>query len=384
MRNFVFTFFLFVVALPVLNAQNTAIYTDLGKAILANDVAKVEQLLKNGANPNEKQDDDSPIGLAIRNENFEICDLIINNSKFKVNAVYTQTETGTGPLIKTTKTAISDAIKSNNAKLVKSLLEKGADVNVVVTMKEISSSTGKVLLLHPETCPLTLACSQKYTPATLEILEMVEPHFTNFKTKYKIHNQYDHESEVISDCILSAQPEFYKSLINIINRGYSVNYSIPLHKSTLDIAKQQKLPEASITALKNYGNTTVLDLAVMAGNKPLIEWLFDNGVKYEKAGDKGATLFTKTKDIEVIKLLVKRGIDINVLQPVSEINILQINIAQMETKDFEELLKMGADPNHKDKFGNTVQASVAKTPFLPKNVKKNIKLIDKYQKKSKK
>lgn len=267
--------------------------------------------------------------------------------------------------------------------MVKTLLEKGADVNVVITNKDIAISSGKELL-RPESSPLISACRQFYSPASLEILEMVEPRFNNFKKKYKQHSQYYQESELIRECILVAAPEYYKSLINIINRGYNINYSIPLDKSAIEIAKQQNLPETSINNLKKYGNTTILDLAVMAGNRPLIEWLFDNGVKYDKSGDKGATLFSKTKDIEVIKVLVKRGLDINLLQPDSEFNILQLNIMLMESKDFEELLKMGADPNHKDKFGNPVQASVAKSPFLPKNIKKNLKLIDKYQKKSKK
>lgn len=350
-------------------------YTPLGVAVIDGNVAEVEKLLNSGVNPNEKQDGDATIGLAIRKGNMEIVRLIISSPKFKVDQWYQQTLLGDVSIIK--KTAIVDAIKEVQLETVKLLLSKGASVDIKIIWWAPTPG-GK--FYYPESSPLAEAFRNLPTPDAIEIASLVEAKVTMFNEKFAQNDGQNTFTYLIEDCISAGIPEHNATLERFIKRGFDINYTVPVKEETITMLKKMGAT-AQVEFTKKYGFKRVVDYAIMANNLDLVAWLLDNGAKLEKADDKGGMTFSLTTNIEMIKLLVERGVNINTTLPGSNISILQLNISSMDPRNFEQLLKMGANPNHKDAMGKSVVDHVSKGGFLPKSVKKNIKLVEKYQKK---
>lgn len=349
-------------------------FQDLGKAIYLQDVAKVKALIDSGIDPNQSQNGDAPIGIAIRRNNMEIFKMIVNHPKFEVNKRYEERQLGDALHI-FSKSAIADAVNVANLEMVQTLLDKGADVDAVIRHTTVSSGQ---TFKEAETSVFLNTLLNTWSKDNNKIAELVEAKVKKPKMKLNTNNEFEGSVDQIALCIKGAYPEYESVLISFIKRNFDVNFTIPVTDQSIKVLQSQGLTQ-QIDFLKKYGSRRLLDMAVESNRLKLSQWLIDNGAKIDKWGDKGGYLWNYASSIEMIKLLVKNGIDINTCSPGSNFNILQLNIKRLEPKDFEELIKMGADVHHKDAMGKSVRDHVPSAPLLPKNIKKNIKILEKYE-----
>ncbi len=354
----------------------------LEQAILSRDVKLVEQLLKEGADPNEMFKYDNAISLAIDKESKEIITALVNNDKFLINKRFKKYRiSGNGYILYDT-TPIHDLLQSSivDPELVKLFLSKGASVDVVTHVSDVFSTQ---TIPNGDEHPLLAALSREYSKESYEVANLVEQNVKNLKIKLK-HINFVSDELPLATIYFCASPKYNPIITRFLERSVDLNiiYQIDIKAAQAMIDKSAtptKLTSDQIKFMKLYGGERLIDAAVTKGNKELVKWFIDKGIKVPKGDDEGAVTMSHTNDIEMIKLLLSAGAKITATMPGSKFNILQMQIKQMEPEGFEELIKLGADPNHKDAMGLSVQEHISQSPFLPKNIKKNLKILAKYQ-----
>lgn len=314
-----------------------------------------------------------PICTAIHNGDKKAFDAIVGEAGFNVNKRYKEYLRGAALTI-VEKTAIVDAIDECNLDMVTTLLDKGASADVTVTTAITSSG---ITSYDPETAPFIKALGNEFNPDNNAIAGMVGAAVKKPLAKYKTNDGSGESADLIELCITMARPEYQQVLIDFVGRNFDVNYTIPVSAQTIKILKGQGLAQQAAYAQK-YGGKSLLDLAVIHNRLKLAQWLLEKGAKTDKAGDNGGYLWNYATTLDMVKLLVEHGVDINTCVPGSGYNILQLNIKRMGPKDFEELIKMGADVHHKDAMGKSVLDHAPSDPFVPKDIKKNRKILEKY------
>lgn len=347
-------------------------YQELGKAIDMQEAEKVKSLLDSGVDPNQSQNGDAPVGIAVRRGNIEIFNMIVNHPKFQVNKRYEERQTGDALHI-FSKTAVADAVEAENFEMVQALIDKGSDVDAVI--RHTIYSSGQTIKEAEHSVFMNALCAP-YSENNYKIAEQIETKVKKPKMKLNTNNEYEGLVDQIYYCIKGACHEYEPILISFIKRNFDVNFTIPVSEQTIKMLQSQGLTQ-QIDFTKKYGSHTLLDMAVENNHLELTQWLIDNGAKTDKGGDKGGYLWNYASSIEMIKLLVKNGVDINTCSPGGNFNILQLNIKRLEPKAFEELIKMGADVHHKDAMGLSVMDHAPKG-LVTKNIKKNIKILEKY------
>lgn len=338
-----------------------------------------KKLLNEGADLYQMQNGEPVVGLVIRRENQEIIDFMVNHSKFKVNNMYQTKHCGAGGCIFILQTAIYNAININNLDLVKTLLNKGATVDYKVVVYAIED--GVRVDMH-DRYPLADAFSITADEKSLEIARLIAEKVKNFKLVINIHDNDKNTIPLIAFLIQAIEDRTaYNPIFTdlFLRSGIDINYAIPFNPNFEASMKKMGLNQKQINYTKNYGFSRLIDEAIKKNNMELVQWFLDKGAKLEKTGDKCANALYSAPSVAMVKLLVKNGVDINATLPDSKFNILQRWIKEAAPKDFEELLKMGANPNHKDAMGLSVQEHVMQGGFLPKNIKQNLKLLGTYQ-----
>lgn len=356
----------------------------LVQAFNNHDYDQFKKILNSGADLYQMYKGESVIGMVIERENQEIIDFMVNHPKFKVNQIHQTKHCGAGGCIFMLQTAIYNAINCNNLDLVKTLLSKGATVDYKVVVYAIED--GVRVDMH-DAYPLADAFSITADDKGVEMARLIAEQVKNFKLVINIHDNDKNTIPLIAFLIQAIEDRVaYNPIFTdlFLRSGIDINYTIPFNPKLEASMKKMGLNQKQIDYTKNYGFSRLIDVAIRTNNLELVQWFLDKGAKLEKTGDKCANALYSTPSVAMVKLLVKNGVDINATLPDSKFNILQRWIKEADPKDFEELLKMGADPNHKDAMGLSVQEHVMKGAFVPKNIKNNIKLVEKYQAASKK
>lgn len=349
----------------------------LGDAIVAGDAAKVKQLLQTGIDPNQRQNGELPITLAIEANNKEIFDIIVSDARFKPNNVYTDINYGAGFSVQCRYTPLCNAVLSQNPYFVEKLLNKGASADHIITSSEVSSDN---TIKNPDYSILILSLTFPYSEDSYKIVDMIEKKCVRFNVQFKTNDQNDptSKSHFLKVALMSSMSEKYNPIIQRhLSRGYNMSYLEKPSKASLDLLRKTA-GQKQVDFANRYMFTNYLDYAIVANNPGMVQWLLDKGVRHYRSDDKGAMLLHKTNNLEIIKLLVKKGVDINAQLPGSKFNIFMMRYKDMKSKDFEQLLKMGADLNQKDAMGKTVFDYLQTGLFMPRDMKKNIKLMKKH------
>lgn len=350
----------------------------------SNDYDQFKKMLNSGVDLYQMDNGESVIGMLIERDNQEMIDFVVNHPQFKVNQTHQTKHCGAGGCFFKQQTAIYNAINKNNLDLVKTLLNKGATVDYKVIVYAIED--GVRVDMH-DGYPLADAFSMAADDKGIEMARLVAERVKNFKLVINTHDSEKNTIPLIVFLIQAIEDRMAYNPIFIdlfLRSGIDINYTIPFHPNFVAYMKKIGLNQSQIDYTKKYGFSRLIDEAIKTNNLELVQWFLDKGAKLEKTGDKCANALYATASVDMVKLLVKNGVDINATLPGSKFNILQRWIKEANPKDFEELLKMGADPNHKDAMGLLVQEHVMKGAFISKNIKKNIKLVEAYQAASKK
>lgn len=409
------------------NNGNTALMK-VAPRIGENDLMLAEKLLEGGANINEKNqfgltalmiasgsgnvelvkkllekrvelnfkgvEGNTALMMAIRNNNFDIAKMIIEN-KADLNL---QNDRG--------ETALMIAVKRGNKEIIKMLIENGANLDLQNEDKEtalmIATEYGEkeiAKLLMEKGADVNL---QNVSGETAEILE----------EKYRIMNEEKYmksleiigksEKDLIVNAIENGNEEMLKALIEkganvnfqdedgntalmlaieredektaklLIENGADVNLQnkngitalmLAMNDDKVEVVEKLIENKVYINFQDNSGRTALM-MAVSYGNMKMIEKLIENGADLNLQDNDGRTVLDYTEDKEIIKKLLKNGINKNI-QKLSEtekrINqIKNIMIRQLYRKamngDLERvkiLLSKKIDINEKNAEGIT-------------------------------
>lgn len=369
-----FFFLLLALALSFSASSQTLV-----QAFNNNNYDEFKKLLNSGTDLYQLYNGESVVGCVIRRDDPEIIDYVVNHPKFKVDKMYPTKHCGAGGCTFILQTAIYTAINNYNYDLVKTLLSKGPNVDYKVIVYAIEDG---VRVDMQDRYLLADAFSIAPDDTSLEIARQIAERVKIFNLVINTHDNEKNTIPLIAFLIQAIEDRAaYNPIFTdlFLRSGVDINYVIPFNPNLDAYMKKIGLNQKQINYTKSYGFFRLVDEAVKCNNLELVQWFLDRGAKLEKTGDKCASVLYIAPSIAMVKLLVENGVDINTTLPESKFNILQRWIKEADPKDFEELLKMGANPNHKDAMGLSVQEHVMQGGFVPKNVKKNLKLLETYQ-----
>ena len=325
------------------------------KTVLKDRFHSIDILLKNGANPNVKnQRGDTLLIVAIISERLDVAKLLIDNG-VDVNM---KIDSGQTPLFY--------ALEQKKEKFVKLLINNGADANIK-NDKNYFKKDPKVALLDSEKLPLF---NRNNTYETAKII-------------------IDSGADINVKNKLGKTPLFFYSSLGkkniveyLINSGANVNTKNNFGQTPLfevdnkEIAKLLIINKANVNIKDKYGRTPLFE----AKNKEIAQLLIDNGADVNTRDKQGRNPLFGVRDKDVAQLLINNGADIYAKDkygrtPLFEArnkSAIQLLIdlgLDFKTKDktgrnvlFDILdyktaklfLDLGVDINEKDNFGQTV------------------------------
>ena len=375
-------------------------YKELGTAILNYENKTVKKLLTSGTSANEAQHLMTPLGIAVEINNVEAVKMLLENGA-DVDKSYTQTVYG-AVTFKGTQPPIVGAINVGNPEVIEMLLNKNAKVDFVYEHLTIDDKE----YLELRSTPLLDAFKN---------LGKVEFDAKKGYNGFDVELQYEQLKRVLDktenvDRILAqhsnpcapgnkpyplqypnmeirtslAMHAFGVSKRNAKENIYLTKLSIAL-SDRIDKNYKYLVPTADVAAaaaavgvshLMNgvkIPKTYVRNIDVCTQNEELLEYMLDNGWSIELDGDGGAAFFTKLNDIPTVEMLVKRGIDINIVNTQKQTIMFNV-LSDLEL--LETCLKLGGDPHFEGPIG------LKPTDFLrgvrPKIRKKAKALISEY------
>ncbi len=304
-------------------SEQTALYLDLFKAIDANNVEKVKEILKvikpseiNKNHPNAERGYYTPLRIAVMGNKKEIIGLLIDHGA-DVNLYC----------------SFCDAIDTNDLNLVKLLFDKGAKIN-----KDISLSLAKGAA----------------EVGNVDILKLLMEHGVDIMTAAKDENY--------NPLIAAAGSGKTEMVEFLINKGLKVNSGdmSALHEASyyghLGVVKVLIKNGADVNR-KDFGGVTPIDYAAYHDYKDVVKYLVENGA-YE-------TFFSAvvTENFLKLKQLIEKGQNINEKIRFHGETPLHLAVEINSVNSTKALLLNGADPNIRDNEGKTpLHYAVGATP----------------------
>ena len=316
------------------------------KAVQTGDINQVKVLISKGADVNSKGDSRrTPLHLTAITGRNDIAELLIaNGANLEARS---DVHAGLTPL--------HWAILSGHKNVVQLLISKGADVNRTDS-NGITPLHGALIVGNKEIEDILIA---KGAGLNIYMDDHIPSWWDNEKGNKEIREQlYKHlknkqkEVELLCKAAKEGDIEKVKSLIS---KGAYVNIRdlrgcTPLSEAAeqgyIDIMELLVAEGADVNADDTWRRGTPLYLAVLKGNKDVVQFLIDNGAKAD--GRKKFYINPLSRaDVEGHKrwaeLLVAEGSDITI----------HIAVLVADLEKVKSLIKSGADINTDDGYGST-------------------------------
>jgi ankyrin repeat protein len=292
--------------------KNKEGYSPLWKAVENENNIQVNLLLKNGADPNDFNSESKPILLLAHEKNLSLRSLKSKNIfleliNFGAN-VNIRTSNTISESSNLKKSLLHEITEIGDRDLCKLLIDKGANYK-----EKIENNS----LLH-------IAVKKgKEGPALLYLNHAI-----------LIDDKGDNGDTAL---IISIREKYYSIFKNLLDKGANVNVS-------------------------NYHGDTPLSIAVGLGNIPIINLLIEKGAYVNHLNELGNTLLMEVcrgviknrKDQNtIISLLLKSGINLNAKNIYGN-SAISYSINTKNLRLLKHLLKLGADINILDANGNTL------------------------------
>ncbi|MDM8517108.1 ankyrin repeat domain-containing protein [Desulfobacterales bacterium HSG16] len=294
-------------------------------------VDKVKKLLKKGADPNKKANDNSTALICATGnpQGQECAKLLLAHDKIaeSINAMTHRQK----------KTALSNAIELGNVELVQLLVDKGADLNLKATLNEYTPLYQAVhQLCLPEYYdnlkddptwhnknfdPVKAGISFDSIPSFLRGSMVFDADYANgeFQSRHRMKENSDLHSALcqamgsteidkrgniikVIDILLDAKPDLE---VRHINKFTVLMLACELGES--EIFKKLILLGADVN-VKDKGDSTPLIYAAHAGHSEIVKLLIESGAdinQKNEAGYNGIELAMHQKHQTVVKLLLE-------------------------------------------------------------------------------
>ncbi|MFA5249985.1 MAG: ankyrin repeat domain-containing protein [Parachlamydiales bacterium] len=352
---------------------NDVYETPLIHAINENNIEAVKLLLKEGANPNIRDNRSGTVPLlqAIERENLEMVRVLLETGQVNVNVI------GSDIYFSSKRTPLQAAILKKNLDIVKLLLKNGADVNIP-NSHDYTPLHLAILLKNPEMVRVLLETGR----VDVNVIDC---------TGTPLHNAILSENLAIVKLLLKngADVNFSGSDITPLNSAIYMK-NLPIVNALLKTGKVNfnlgQPPEAAAAVsgdleilqalLQNQVNiqniTKALFSAAYSGHNHIIEELLKiDGVNVNSIsnGSTALHLAVQAGKQETVRFLLERGADVNIpnSDPRSYLfrtTPLYLAVLQGNQTIVELLLKNGADVNIPNSHGDTPLHCAAQKGFL--------------------
>jgi len=140
----------------------------------------------------------------------------------------------------------------------------------------------------------------------------------------------------------------------LINATNANKYKEEFARPNYEIIKYLVDNGAEINVQNDYGYTAILG-AILSNELTNLKLLVENGGDIFRLDREGANYLFYAKNIEIIKYLIKSGLDINSVTPDNQ-NVIQSYMARhtLDKKIVQQLIELDADFCHLDDFGKSV------------------------------
>ena len=154
----------------------------------------------------------------------------------------------------------------------------------------------------------------------------------------------------------------YKIAVELIERGADVNMKNFIGESILSVAYHERKTEIFYTLL-TYGakvHKVIFELTTMQGNTQLVQIMLDHGAELKDFN--GLQQIVVRGHLDVLKLLIKHGVDLNRRSRFLAAVPLYYAVLWEHIEIVSELLKNGANPHLPNRDGNTPIHTATKFP----------------------
>jgi len=345
--------------------------TPLMRAINANDLAKVKQLVEAGANVNESGFSiDSPIRLAVKKGNFKIVQYLVEKGakdNYAVGDAANQNNMTITKFLVDHKFKIGQAIvygaENNNLEMVKFLASHGADV-------DFSQKRRTGLFRRTFVSPIGQAVYHN----NLKMVNVLVEHGLPIETAINealdygrndiimsLSNQLDDKGWLLIEAFKRSNDPIVQKLItqgvppNVEDENGNTILLIAASNGDLELVKKCLNDYKLYLHKKNNLGENVLMKAVYSGSTPLCKYLIEKGINLESQNNKGETaLFysMSNQSMELFEFLLANGAN---PKHVSENgNDLLIKAAMRDNEQaMKALIAKGANVHHTNKEGKT-------------------------------
>lgn len=396
------------------SAQKVVV-AELIEAVWKNDVAKVERLIKGGANVNVKHQDTVLVeAVTAKGVSIEIVKLLLNAKGIDIN-LYSTRPMGA---FSWHRTPLIAAVEGGNVEAVRLLLDKGANVNLADQHFPTSNITG------PQ--PLNSALMYAAWAGSVELTEMLINKGANieqmnsigmtplmFSVAYVSDKSPADIKEnavktaallldrgaIVDNCKFAPGTKFLKvdlpegtpSTVNPMGFSRGGGGISPLMytamRGFIEGAKLL-LDRGAKIELQQYGNKwTPLMIAVNADKTEMVNYLLDRGAKIEAVDTVGSnSLLIASNGLfyDTVSALLKRGANVNAFTHTNGANAL-MNVINFGRKDQEKssmrmmnlLIDNGIDINFQGIQGNTALMYASGWGIVTKNPERAKILLDK-------
>ena len=309
------------------NIQDNEGWTALMRASERNHLAIVNTLIQEGADPNlQKSNGSNALMIASFGGHYDIVQVLLQQQQ-KTDVNY-QRKDGC--------TALMLASQNGHTQVIELLLKENAEVN---TQNEVGWTA------------LIMACQNGYTQVVKILLNNCAN--VNIQNKYGLtalmvasHNGYT----LVVDLLLKECAH-----INIQKGdGWTALMLASLNGHT-QVVKLLLKQHADVNIQEEYGFTALM-LASLNGDKMIVELLLKNRADPDHQRFDGATSLIIANDnnhIEIVQLLLEAKADPNAQYKDSGITVLMSAVLKGHPEIVRQLLIYGANPNIRDKEGDT-------------------------------
>lgn len=415
-KNFVAAILLFSTLLFYQNASAEKVFVpELIEAVWKNDSAKVELLIKQGADVNAKHEDTVLVqALANKNTSIEIIKMLLNAKGIDVNK-YSTRPMGAYSWYRTPLIA---AVYAGNVEAVKLLLAKGAKVNLTdnhlpttdiegpkpmnsaLMYAAAAGSAELVEILLNKGANIEQINSTGMTPLMFSVGNVIEqtPVIEKENAVKTAALLLDRGAKV-DNCPFSSTIRFLKIDLpkgtpasvnpNVITRGGGgISALMQVAMNGFIEGAKLLIDRGAKLELQMYGNKwTPLMIAANANKTEMVNYLLDRGAKIEAVDTVGSnSLLIASNGLfyDTASALLKRKANVNAFTPTDGANAL-MNVINFGRQDQEKdsirmmnlLIDNGININFQGAMGNTALMYASGWGIVTKNPERAKILLDK-------